>query len=86
MISGLNPLNNMQGFMSQFQGFVQNPAQYIMHNKINIPQQFQNNPDEMIKYMMNNGMISQQQYNMANEMSKKITDNPMFRMMIRNTK
>ena len=70
--------HDFQGFMNQFQGFIHNPAQYIMQHRINIPQQYQNNPDEMIKYMMNNGMISQQQYNMANEMSKKITNNPMF--------
>ena len=75
--------HDFQSFMSQFQGFVQNPAQYIMQHRINIPQQYQNNPDEIIKYMMNNGMISQQQYNMANEMSKKITNNPMFNQFMR---
>ena len=61
-----NPLYNeqtQQGFKSQFATFMQNPMQFLMQRKINIPQQYANNPREAIQYMLNNGQMSQGQLN-----------------------
>lgn len=61
-------------FMQQFQTFMQNPSQYL--RQMNIPTDLKD-PNEIIQYMMNNGMINQQTYNRANAMSKMFM--PMFK-------
>ena len=61
-----NPLYNEQmnkGFMNQFNAFKQNPMQFLMQRKVNIPQQFANDPHGAVQYMLNNGQMSQQQLN-----------------------
>lgn len=61
-----NPLFNEQmqtGMMSQFNSFMQNPLQYLTQRKINIPQQFQNDPHGAVDYLIKNGQMSQSQLN-----------------------
>ncbi len=54
----MNPLNEFQSFMS-------NPIQFMAQRKINIPQQYLNDPNGAIQYLMNSGRITQDQYNRA---------------------
>lgn len=79
---GFDPFGSMQGFMSKFSGFMQNPMQYMMQSRINIPQQFANNPGQAIQYLMNNGQMSQQQYNQLQHMASQIQQNPQFMRML----
>ena len=72
---------SMQGMMSQFQGFMQNPTQFLMQNKLNIPAQYADNPNQAIQYLMNSGKLSQEQYNWALRQSQAIQHNPMFMQM-----
>ena len=50
----MNPLNEFQSFMS-------NPIQFMAQRKLNIPQQYLNDPNGAIQYLMNTGRIPQDQ-------------------------
>lgn len=61
-------MNNM---MQMFQQFRQNPMQWLVSRGMNVPQNIANDPNAIIQYMMNNGQISQQQYNQAAQMARQ---------------
>lgn len=49
--------------MSQFYNvFMQNPFQFLLQRKINIPHEYANNPQGAVQYLMNNGQMSQQTF------------------------
>lgn len=78
----MNPLfNQLQGnpsggIMQQFNLFRQNPFQFLMQRRLNIPQQYMNDPKGAVEYLMQNGQMSQQQFQqfsqMANQMGLKL--------------
>lgn len=74
-------MNNPMNIMGMYQQFRQNPMQFLMSKGLNIPQQHMNNPNDAIQYLMNNGRISQEQYNRANQQMRAMQDSPMFRQM-----
>lgn len=53
-----------------------NPAQLM--SRMNIPQNLQNDPQGAIQHLMNNGTITQQQFNQAQNMANQMRSNPMF--------
>ena len=55
----------------------QNPSQFLQ--KYGIPQQFTGSSQDAIQYLMNNGKITQSQYNDANNQLKQLQNNPMFK-------
>ena len=70
-----NPLFNEQmnkGFISQFNSFKQNPMQFLLQRKINIPQQFANDPHGAVQYLLNNGQMSQEQLNSLTQQAQKM--------------
>lgn len=75
-----DPFGSMQNMMGQFRGFMQNPMQYMMQNKLNLPQNINpmQNPQAAIQYLMNNGQMTQQQYNQLQQMAQQIQQNPQF--------
>lgn len=73
---------NFQNFMSSFQQLSANPAQFAM-SRLGIPQNIANNPDAIINKMMQEGRISQYQYNIARNMASQIQQNPMFKQFIK---
>lgn len=77
-----DPFGSMQGLMSQFQQFRGNPMQMFMQKKMNIPQNIQGNPQQIIQHLMNNGSISQGQFNAAKQMAQQVQQNPMFQQML----
>lgn len=77
-----DPWGSMQNFMTDFQKMASNPAQYVM-DKAGIPKEMANNPDAIIQKMMNDGKISQAQYNAARQAAQRIQGNPMFRQFFR---
>lgn len=77
-----DPFGSMQGFMGQFQGFMSNPMQFMLQRKLNIPQQFANNPQAAIQHLMNNGQMSQEQYNQLQQMARQIQNNPQFQQFM----
>ena len=66
-----NPLFKNQ-LMTQFNQFKSNPMSFLLQRNVNIPQQYLNNPEEAVKYLMNNGMMSQEQYNRINQMAQSL--------------
>lgn len=69
---------NIQNLISQFSGFCKNPMQYMMQCKMQIPQEYLNNPNQAIQYLMNSGKLSQEQYNLAVQQANQIKNNPIF--------
>ena len=61
---------------AQFKQFMQNPSQIL--SRLNIPQNLQNNPQAMIQHLLNNGAMSQQQFNQLQQMAKQIQNSPAF--------
>lgn len=70
-----NPLYSEQmqsGMMSQFNSFMNNPMQFLSQRKINVPQQFANDPHGAVQYMLNNGQMSQAQLNKLTQMAQQM--------------
>lgn len=60
-----NPMKN------QFNVFMRNPMQFLVSRKINIPQEYANNPQGAIQYLMNTGKMSQETFeNLRNRASQ----------------
>ena len=68
---------NMKALFEAYTQLIQNPTQILQ--KLNIPQEYANNPEGAIQYLMNNGKITQQQYNNANNQLKQLQNNPLFK-------
>lgn len=78
-----DPFGNMNNMLGQFRGFMSNPVQFLVQNKLNIPQQYMNDPNQTIQYLMNTGQLSQQQYDWAVKEAQKIQSNPQFMQMFK---
>ena len=61
-----NPLYNQLNSNSQatqFNSFMQNPMKFLANRNMNIPEQYANNPQAAVQYLLNSGRITQQQLN-----------------------
>ncbi len=76
-----DPFGSMQNFMGQFRGFMQNPMQFMLQKRLNIPQQLASNPQSAIQHLMNNGQMSQEQYNQLQQIARQIQSNPQFQQL-----
>lgn len=72
---------NIKALFEAYTQLMQNPTQVLQ--KLNIPQEYANNPQGAIQYLMNNGKITQEQYNMANNQLKQLQNNPMFKQLFK---
>lgn len=77
-----DPFGSMQGFLGQFQGFMKNPMQYMIQKRLNLPQNAIQNPQAAIQHLMNNGQLTQEQYNQAQQVARQIQSNPQFQQFI----
>jgi hypothetical protein len=68
---------NIRNLFNMYSQLLSNPNQVLQ--QLNIPQEYANNPQGAIQYLMNNGRISQEQYNNANNQLKQLQNNPLFR-------
>lgn len=66
-------MNNLfsNQLLSQFQQFKSNPMSFLIQRNINIPQQFQNNPEAAVNYLLNNDLMTQEQFNQLAQMASK---------------
>jgi len=71
---------NIQQFMSSFSEMMKDPKQYVIKN-MGISEDIADDPNKIIQKMMNDGKITQEQYNSARNMAMQIQNNPMFRQM-----
>lgn len=70
LYKSMNPQPQQPSMMDQFQQFKQNPMQFLMQRNVGIPQQFQNDPQGAIQYLLSNGQMSQNTYNRAYQMAQ----------------
>lgn len=79
-----DPFGSMQGFLGQFRGFMQNPMQFMMQKKLNLPQNMNpmQNPQAAIQHLMNNGQLTQEQYNQVQQVARQIQNNPQFQQFM----
>lgn len=68
---------DMRALFNAYTQLRQNPSQFLQ--KYGIPQQFTGSSQDAIQYLMNNGKITQSQYNDANNQLKQLQNNPMFK-------
>ena len=80
MMNGGNGIS-FDAFANQFRGFLGNPLQMMAQNHLNIPNNLANDPNAMIQHLMNNGKMSQEQFNFLRQKAGQIQNNPMFRQM-----
>ena len=66
-----NPLfaNQIQNL---YQSFLTNKMQFLAQRNVDVPQQFANNPEEAVKYLLNSGMMSQEQFNTLSQMANSL--------------
>ena len=81
-----DPFGSMNNMLGQFKNFMGNPMQFMIQNKLQIPQQYMNDPNQAIQYLMNTGKLTQDQYNWAVKQSKQIQKNPQFQQMFKGMK
>jgi hypothetical protein len=55
---------------------MQNPSRFLQER--GIPQQFTGSSQDAIQYLMNNGKVTQSDYNNANNQLKQLQNNPLF--------
>ena len=48
--------------MNQFNAFKQNPLRFLLQRNINIPNEYANNPQGAVQYLMNTGRMSQETF------------------------
>jgi len=52
--------NNPQ---NQYMSFMQNPYQFLINRRIEIPDEYRNNPHDAVQYLLNNGKMDQSAFN-----------------------
>ena len=60
--------SNMMQMLTQIKA---NPVQFLLSNRLNIPQNMANDPQAIIQHLMKTGQISQQQINQAYQMAQR---------------
>lgn len=70
---------NVKTLFNMYSQLMQNPNQFL--RQLNIPNEYANDPQGAIQYLMNNGKITQDQFNMANNQLKQLQNNPLFNQM-----
>lgn len=79
-----DPFGSFSGMMGQMRNFMANPMQYMMQRRLNLPGNINpmQNPNAAIQYLMNNGQMSQQQYNQLQQMAQAVQQNPQFQQFM----
>lgn len=70
---------NLKALFNMYSQLMQNPNQFL--SQLNIPNEYAYDPQGAIQYLMNNGKITQDQFNMANNQLKQLQNNPLFKQM-----
>ena len=63
---------SMNGMMQQFNAFRANPMQFLIQRRINLPQQYANDPRGAIQYLMNSGQMNQQTFDRLAQMAQQM--------------
>jgi membrane peptidoglycan carboxypeptidase len=69
-------MNNLQ-LLQQFRNFSQNPSQYVIQ-QLGIDPKIANDPNAIVQTLMQQGRISQEQYNTARQTANQLSQNSYF--------
>lgn len=71
---GLSNIQNGMNMLQRFQQFAANPVAGLisMNPKLDIPQGIQNNPEAVVKHLINTGQMSQEQYNQLSQTANQL--------------
>lgn len=58
--------------MSQYAQFKKDPVQFLISRKINIPQEYLNNPKGAVEYLMNSGQMTPDQLSQIEAFASKL--------------
>lgn len=70
LYKAMNPQKS-NSMMDQFGQFMKNPMQFLMNRKINIPEEYANDPHGAVQYLLNNGQMSQDTLNRMTQFVNK---------------
>lgn len=73
-------MNPMQ-LLNSFRQFMANPQQLL--SQLNLPANAVNNPKSAVEYLMNNGQMTQQQFNQLANTVNQMQNNPAFSSMFK---
>lgn len=74
----------MNNFFYELQGFLNNPKSYLLNTKLGITEEMLQDPQKAIQELMNEGKISQAQYNQAVQQANQLKNNPKFQQFFHN--
>ena len=79
-------MNNMfnMNFINQFKSFMQNPTQFLMQSRLGLTPEMLQDPQQAIQQLMNQGKITQDQYNWAVNQANQIKNNPQINQYFQN--
>lgn len=79
-------MNNMfnMNFINQFRSFMQNPTQFLMQSRLGLTPEMLQDPQQAIQQLMNQGKITQDQYNWAVNQANHIKNNPQINQYFQN--
>ena len=60
-----SPFYPMGGLLPMLQQLKNNPLQFLMQRKFNIPQNIANDPNAILNHLLSSGQVSQEQVNAA---------------------
>lgn len=72
---------NIKALFQAYTQLMQNPNQLLQ--QLNIPLEYANDPQGAIQYLMDNGKVTQEQFNSANNQLKQMQNNPLFKQLFR---
>ena len=55
----------------QFGQFMQNPVQFMMMRRWNVPQDIENNPEKIFQHLLDTGQMNQSTYNSLTDFRKE---------------
>lgn len=64
--------NQIGNLMQQVQQIRQNPMQFFMQHRVNIPQEYMNDPQDAVQHMINTGQVTQQQVDVAKMYARRM--------------
>lgn len=62
-------MNNPMALLGQLK---QNPMQFLMQRKMNIPQGMANDPNAILNHLLSSGQVTQEQINRAYQMAQQM--------------
>ncbi|MBQ2349436.1 MAG: hypothetical protein II392_01320 [Mycoplasma sp.] len=71
-------------FINQFRSFMQNPTQFLMQSRLGLTPEMLQDPQQAIQQLMNQGKITQDQYNWAVNQANQIKNNPQINQYFQN--